>query len=883
MSQKRIKSGRKLRTRRFKQELDSPVAGSDVFHDKQQGNSRLGAFYSSGPVMHIDAGVQRKTADNINPEEEKLPVQEKSSESSTGTATTVISQSINSSTAGSPVPVNVRGKVEPVLGASLAHVQVHDDAQANAAAKSIHAKAFTHGSNIYLAAGQSPGDLKLMAHEATHVVQQAKISGTGNAGVIARNAEPGTESSGKPGGISATEESITSNEIDPMNWNYRRLAIALDHVARHVADPAWNIYKNLIRRIGKGEYVYPGAARRAAIAYQKLLTMMNLTNDSREGSQGQGLKLLRTEHANILEMLQPQLSKEVNFGVAGGSATSYFKSGSVPGRSGGLTEHSRIKGQLSRPGWSHRYGALDIFSSSASPTPLIVAKFRLEIPLDELPLPQSMASQIANTSTPVFKFKQAVVTDIQLATDNADLANRLLSGFKYEYKKAPYLDVQGRMHRGGPGRKWIGGGKSAWVKPVINRIESIGGWKGLQNIWAALYLRGTSALRDPESGAALQEFRQAFSSIEAVAFLMHRNKYMANLLWKIKKKKIRGEKIAKKLIAYELKTASAITPVDVSRRRVPVRRSQEYYARMQYIHRLLILNKHRKKILKRVFKWRLNVYKSRLRNKYLKIVYWPIVKALMKAGHGKTRLEREKARKTARTAMMIAVLPHAYMQAQKIFQEKDTKRINSGLGLTALDIEYLEKIILPALSGLKAPLQKMKNLFETYPERTAYLKYRKQKYLKKYRAMFGKSLADKNVKILVNRLVDMAMYTQEIPHVAFPREQLYKHSKVKNILRPSSSNKVAVSLVYANENYELRGKVGYGHLYVALPFVPYPGMMGVGEKNILPIGLLGTSGQSIAHHIHMSANFKLYARPRKKNDSILVSGPCSAIVYLSSK
>jgi hypothetical protein len=75
-------------------------------------------------------------------------------------------------TGGSPLPNSVRTKVEPVLNADLSHVRVHSDEKANEAALGLDAKAFTHGNNIYLARDQSVHDVRLMAHELTHTVQQ---------------------------------------------------------------------------------------------------------------------------------------------------------------------------------------------------------------------------------------------------------------------------------------------------------------------------------------------------------------------------------------------------------------------------------------------------------------------------------------------------------------------------------------------------------------------------------------------------------------------------------------------------------------------------------------------------------------------------------------
>ena len=147
--------------------------------------------------------------------------------------------------------------------------------------------------------------------------------------------------------------------------------------------------------------------------------------------------------------------------------------------------------------------------------------------------------------------------------------------------------------------------------------------------------------------------------------------------------------------------------------------------------------------------------------------------------------------------------------------------------------------------------------------------------------MFRKALSDKNLKNVVDGLVDLAMYTREIPHVAFPKESLYKRGKVKQLKRISTSNKVTVSLLYANMDYELRGSVSYGHLYLALPFEPYPGSNAAGgKKNAVPIGMLGTSGRSLAHHIHMSSKFTLKRLGQKTK---LADGPCSPIVFLPGK
>ena len=84
--------------------------------------------------------------------------------------------------AGTPLHKEVRARIESSLGADLEPVRVHSDAGAQQAAQSFNAKAFTHQNHIYLGKGQSPTDLGLMAHEATHVVQQGHADSKGQFG-----------------------------------------------------------------------------------------------------------------------------------------------------------------------------------------------------------------------------------------------------------------------------------------------------------------------------------------------------------------------------------------------------------------------------------------------------------------------------------------------------------------------------------------------------------------------------------------------------------------------------------------------------------------------------------------------------------------------------
>ena len=73
---------------------------------------------------------------------------------------------------GSPLPDSVRGFMEPRFGMDFSHVRAHTGSEAVQMNRDVGAKAFTHGSDIYYGAGNSPTNLELTAHELTHVVQQ---------------------------------------------------------------------------------------------------------------------------------------------------------------------------------------------------------------------------------------------------------------------------------------------------------------------------------------------------------------------------------------------------------------------------------------------------------------------------------------------------------------------------------------------------------------------------------------------------------------------------------------------------------------------------------------------------------------------------------------
>ena len=77
---------------------------------------------------------------------------------------------------GQSLPDDTRGMMESKMGYDFSNVNVHTDSTSDALNRSVSAKAFTTGSDVYFSGGAynpaSKDGQQLLAHELTHVVQQ---------------------------------------------------------------------------------------------------------------------------------------------------------------------------------------------------------------------------------------------------------------------------------------------------------------------------------------------------------------------------------------------------------------------------------------------------------------------------------------------------------------------------------------------------------------------------------------------------------------------------------------------------------------------------------------------------------------------------------------
>lgn len=88
----------------------------------------------------------------------------------------IINEVLQSS--GQPLDAQTRAHFEPRFGYDFSRVRIHADAKAGESAQALHALAYTVGPDLVFGAGQyeprSESGQHLLAHELTHVVQQAQ-------------------------------------------------------------------------------------------------------------------------------------------------------------------------------------------------------------------------------------------------------------------------------------------------------------------------------------------------------------------------------------------------------------------------------------------------------------------------------------------------------------------------------------------------------------------------------------------------------------------------------------------------------------------------------------------------------------------------------------
>lgn len=120
--------------------------------------------------------LQMKSIQRAAPEEDEL-LQAKSAEAETPEVTSELEGQIEGMRgSGQAMPGEAQSFFENRFGQDFSNVNIHTGSEADTVNRSISARAFTTGSDIYFRSGEynpdSSGGRELLAHELTHVVQQ---------------------------------------------------------------------------------------------------------------------------------------------------------------------------------------------------------------------------------------------------------------------------------------------------------------------------------------------------------------------------------------------------------------------------------------------------------------------------------------------------------------------------------------------------------------------------------------------------------------------------------------------------------------------------------------------------------------------------------------
>ncbi|MEK6749785.1 MAG: DUF4157 domain-containing protein [Pseudomonadota bacterium] len=149
-------------------------------------------------VGHMQASKATSTQTNAEPHRPNItPFIQRQGEGSAAVAPQLEHGIKQSRSSGEAIAPSVRGSMERAMGADFSGVRVHANSEADTLNRSLNARAFTTGQDIYFKSGEyqpeSPAGQRLLAHELTHVVQQGGAANLIQADFAIAPTAPGTQ------------------------------------------------------------------------------------------------------------------------------------------------------------------------------------------------------------------------------------------------------------------------------------------------------------------------------------------------------------------------------------------------------------------------------------------------------------------------------------------------------------------------------------------------------------------------------------------------------------------------------------------------------------------------------------------------------------------
>jgi hypothetical protein len=127
-----------------------------------------------------DQSVQKEEGMKEDDKLQMKPLVQRSENSGDSEASSDVEGAINSARgSGQQLPNRLRRKMENAMGVDFSGVKIHTDGKADVLNRSLNARAFTTGQDIFFKKGEYNPDSvegqKLIAHESTHTIQQGAV------------------------------------------------------------------------------------------------------------------------------------------------------------------------------------------------------------------------------------------------------------------------------------------------------------------------------------------------------------------------------------------------------------------------------------------------------------------------------------------------------------------------------------------------------------------------------------------------------------------------------------------------------------------------------------------------------------------------------------
>jgi len=193
----------------------------------------------------------------------------------------IVHEVLNSS--GRPLDPTTRAFFEPRFGHDFSRVRVHTDARAAESARAVDAVAYTFGRDIVFAANHhqptTPDGQHLLAHELTHVIQQAGLNNSASADSLGQRGEAAEREAKST--ASRLMHGLSPNSITASDGTIRRQQPGEGR--QPAAEPAGPA-RNVPYRVVAGDTL-GSIAQRFGTTVAALRTLNNLRGDSVRAGQ----------------------------------------------------------------------------------------------------------------------------------------------------------------------------------------------------------------------------------------------------------------------------------------------------------------------------------------------------------------------------------------------------------------------------------------------------------------------------------------------------------------------------------------------------------------------------------------------------------------------